>query len=261
MKYLFSILLTLMLGFSPAFAGEDIAVTLYGDDSYPPYSFLNKGKIEGIYPHIMQQVAERIEGYDIKITLLPWKRALRLAKKGQIFAVFPPYYLPDRRPYFSEYSVPILPEETIAYCAKSILIPPRPRWPEDYYGLTIGNNLGFDFYGEKVDQAMHAGKIKLENTPGTKNNILKLLAGRIDCYINDRISILWNVRQMKKQGKWPYDRELAEGTVLDREYGYLAFSGIYNAPYREDFIRKFNTIILQMQSSGEIDRIAQEFIQ
>ncbi len=44
-------------------------------------------------------------------------------------------------------------------------------------------------------------KSRLENTPGTKNNILKLLAGRIDCYINDRISILWNVRQMKKQGK------------------------------------------------------------
>ncbi len=113
----------------PRLCGENIAVTLYGDDSYPPYSFLNKGKIEGIYPHIMQQVAERIEGYDIKITLLPWKRALRLAKKGQIFAVFPPYYLPDRRPYFSEYSVPILPEETIAYCAKSILIPRVPAGP------------------------------------------------------------------------------------------------------------------------------------
>ncbi len=239
----------------------DIRIDLHGDDSYPPYSYSNEGKPDGIYTRILERVAERISGYDIVIKMRPWKRLIGEAEQGDIFGVFPPYFLGDRRPFFTEYSVPILAEESITYCGKKLLYPPRPNWPEDYFGLTIGNNLGFALGGPELEEAMDQGKIKVENTAGTINNIRKLLAGRIDCYINDRIAILWNIRQMKRNGNWPYQQELAEGTTINREYGYLALSGNFEAPYRHDFLAKFNAIILNMQESGEIDRIALEFIQ
>ena len=66
---------------------------------------------------------------------------------------------------------------------------------EDYIGLTIGINAGFSSVSEEEKKM----GIKTEEASNNKQNILKLARGRIDGYANDRISVLWKIKQMQEK--------------------------------------------------------------
>jgi len=56
------------------------------------------------------------------------------------------------------------------YCRQDILEKDRPNWPNDYFGLTIGNNAGFSAGGDNFLAAVKAGDIKVQETKGTPKN-------------------------------------------------------------------------------------------
>jgi polar amino acid transport system substrate-binding protein len=262
------ILLAAIFIFVPPYSGlcqTDIDVTVFCDDNYPPYSYEVAGEAEGIYVEILKNAFSLMEGYNIIIEPVPWKRGLRYLEKGYAFAIFPPYYRPKTRPYMWPYSEPILKEEVVVICRKETLEQIQAdKWPEGYYGLKIGNNAGFELGGERFLSAVKDGKIILEEARGNRINILKLGLGRIDCYINDRLSILWELKEMKKIGL--YDEggkhsKLSEAAVISLENGYLGFSNTNNSEFyfKDDFVNKFNTIIVEMKESGEIEGILDKF--
>jgi polar amino acid transport system substrate-binding protein len=161
--------------------------------------------------------------------------------------------------------LPLFEEHVVAVCRKDILAAkPRKRWPEDFYGLTIGNNAGFIVGGEAFEKAVRAGRLRMEEGKDSDTNIIKLGLKRIDCYINDRISIQWTLKQLKAAGK--YDEggvhaALAEATVIAVEQGFLGFTDRDNGKYtyKSDFVKQFNDAIYQMRRNGEIDAIARHF--
>ena len=176
-----------------SFAGvaESIKVTVYADESYPPYSYKENGDIKGIYTLIAKTVFSRMKGYKVKIVAVPWKRGLKYLEDGTGFALYPPYFHVAKRPYIWPYSMPILDERVILFCTEDVFYQSvRSRWVEDYYGLTIGINAGFHLGGEKFWQAVKQGKVKVSEARGNTENLLRLGLKRIDCYLNDRISIL-----------------------------------------------------------------------
>jgi len=141
---------------------------------------------------------------------------------------------------------------------------PRKRWPEDFYGLTIGNNAGFIVGGEAFDKAVRARQLRVEEAKDSETNIVKLGLKRIDCYINDRLSIQWTLNQLKAQGK--YDEggahaSVAEAAVIAVEQGFLGFTDRDNGKftYKNDFVKQFDNAIYQMKRTGEIDNIARNF--
>lgn len=260
-KGILALLCCLLLGgllCGPVLAAEEVVV-IYGDDAYPPYSYRADGRMRGIYTEIVQEAANRMEGFQIEVRLQPWKKLLEAARLGKVFAIFPPYYRPEERPYLDEYSVPILEELTAVFCNKDVLKKNRPRWPEDYFGLRIGNNLSFVIGGERFKQAVADGDITMETLPGTEANVRKLLEGRIDCYINDRNAVFWTIKQ-QNQGDYPYRYGILQGAVIHREQGYLAYSRDYGAPYRERFMVEFDRAIASMRSDGLIEKIVRSYI-
>ncbi len=54
------IICTVLIWAAPCFA---IDVTIYGDNSYPPYSYDDNGKPSGLYVKIIKKAFEKIEGY------------------------------------------------------------------------------------------------------------------------------------------------------------------------------------------------------
>lgn len=147
-------------------------------------------------------------------------------------------------------------------CNREVAARPRPRWPDDYYGLKIGNNAGFLVGGDKFNQAVSSGKIHLEESPDTRTNILKLGRKRIDCYINDRISIRWTQRQLVG-GKLAAGPAGVETVVIATEQGFLGFTDADRGkfPYKTDFLKQFNAIVYDMKRNGEIERIARAFFE
>jgi polar amino acid transport system substrate-binding protein len=244
---------------------DDIPVTIYADAGYPPYSYEKDGKPAGLYYEIMRTAVARMHGYKVEIQAVPWKRGMALLRNGTGFALYPPYLNTKDEPWTWPYSLPLYEERVVAVCRKDVLAAkPRKRWPEDFYGLTIGNNAGFIVGGEGFEKAVHAGQLRMEEGKDSETNIMKLGLRRIDCYINDRLSIQWTRNQLKAEGKYQEGgahAEIAEATVIAVEQGFLGFTDRDNGKYtyKSDFVKQFDNAIYQMKRNGEIDTIARNF--
>jgi len=259
----FTAIFALCFTLSADIFAADTEVAVYADESYPPYSYKEDGEIRGIYTEILRKAFSRMEGYTVRIKAVPWKNGLKKLEKGDGFALYPPYYLNRERPYIWPYSLPILEEKVVLFCTQDVLASPRPEWPEDYYGLTIGNNAGFQFGGDKFWKAVKEGKIKVDEVKGNEKNLLKLGLRRVDCYMNDRLSVLWELKRLKAAGK--YDEggkhaKISEGVTISIEQGFLGFTDRDNGKfsYKDDFVKKFNRVIYEMRKTGELQKMVRE---
>jgi polar amino acid transport system substrate-binding protein len=252
----------LLCGVCTAAPVADIPVTIYADAGYQPYSYVGKdGEAAGLYHEIVQVAFARMKGYRIVVKPVPWKRGMAMLKNGTAFALYPPYMNLKDEPFTWPYSLPLFDEIVIAACTKDVAAKRPTRWPEDFFGLTIGNNSGFLVGGDAFNRAVRDGKIKLENASDTRTNILKLGLRRIDCYINDRISIRLTEDQLVREGKLAPNRVGIETVVIATEQGFLGFTDRDGGkfPYKTDFLKQFDAIIYDMKRNGEIERIARHF--
>lgn len=256
-------LVSLPLLFFPAItvcrAAEPIDVVVYADESYPPYSYVERGEAQGIYAEIFRKAFSQMHGYHVQIKSVPWKRGLKMLEEGDAFALFPPYFRPTERPYV-KYSTPVLSESVAVFCSEAITARvERKRWPEDFYGLRIGMNAGFSLGEGKFPQAIKDGSIVLDQqAKGNRENLTKLMLQRIDCYVNDRYSILWEWRHMNSEGLNRDGVKIVEAGLVSAEQGYLGYTARDNGrfPYKEDFMLQLNQIIENMRRTGEMQRIA-----
>ena len=263
MKSCFALLVLLLMS-ALCSAGEvaDTPVTVYADAGYQPYAFAREdGEPAGLYFEIVKVAFARMKGYQIEIKPVPWKRGLAMLKNGTAFALYPPYMNLKEEPFTWPYSLPLFEETVVAVCTREAAAKPRSRWPEDFYGLTIGNNAGFKVGGDKFYRAVEAGKIQLEEASDTRTNLIKLGLRRIDCYINDRASIHHTEEQLVRDGKLSPSRVGVEAAVISTEQGFLGFTDRDQGkfPYKTDFLKQFNSIVYEMKRNGEIDAIARKF--
>lgn len=261
-----SIYLCLSLCLSAMVYAEDIEVTIYADANYPPYSYFEEGELKGIYTRIIKVAVSRMKGYKVNLVAVPWKRGLRLIENGEGFAIYPPYFHVEKRPYIWPYSMPILDERVIVMCREELFFRAlRLNWPEDYYGLVIGINAGFHLGGDAFWQAVKEGEISVSEVKGNRENILQLGLKRIDCYLNDRISILWELKQLKLNGE--YDEAgkhvvLMEGATVSIEQGFVGFTDMDKGkyPFKEDFKKQLDVVIYNMRRTGEMQKIVNDFL-
>jgi hypothetical protein len=102
---------------------------------------------------------QQMPDYHVKLTAVPWRRGLMLIETGQGFALDPPYFRPDERPYM-KYSVALFDEELSIFCDSAIIAKRKPKvWPDDYFNLTIGINAGYLSGGKTFAMKQH-GEIK-----------------------------------------------------------------------------------------------------
>lgn len=229
------------------------AITIAGDDAYAPYSYKEKGKLTGIYTDVITAALKKM-GESHKLTGLPWKRGLSDLESKKIDALYPPYSRPKQRPYMA-YSTDILDERLVIFCSKMKAAKIK-NFPDDYKGIVLGKNAGFAL-GEAVDAAVNAGILKVSEIKGMKGNLKKLVAGRIDCYANDRLSILSELKKMQKAGQ--YDgSSVVETNTLSIEKGYLAINALASEEVKA-FLDRFNAVIRAMKDSGEIDTIIKKY--
>jgi len=250
----------LALAACPAHAAQDVTILM--DDSYKPYSYEGPdGRATGIYAEILREVDAEMPGYDIRLNAVPWQRALQDLRTGYAFAAAPPYRYPGLHPFIQPYSAKILQEKVVVYCRDEVMDRPRPNWPEDYKGLTVGNNAGFETPGPSFFDMVESGEIELQRGRTTSSNLMMLIIGRIDCYVNSRAAIGWTLSRLQERGTYrPNQTPLVETTVARRNWGYVGFTRNDPPPYKDDFIKAFNRHIRYMRNSGRITQIFYGFL-
>ncbi|WP_419903952.1 substrate-binding periplasmic protein [Kiloniella sp.] len=265
LKRLFSIVCIFSVAnLTPLQSLADQDVVIIGDDGYAPFSYVEDNQPKGIYVRILRDVFSQLEGYKVNLKMLPWKRGLRQIETGKDFAIFPPYYWPEKRPYIATYSEPLLLEQVVAICHKKVLEKARDNWPTDYKGLKIGTNDGFLTPGPAFFQAVKEKKISLIESTNTRKGLRMLLGRRTDCYVNAEMSIRWGLLRLRRAGLYDLGLDqLRFGAVVDAKWAYIGFTAVNEGayPYREDFIKKINNVIRKMRETGAINRIVEGFFE
>lgn len=256
-------LLFVAAGLCHASQASPIDVTIYADDGYPPYSYGEDGKAKGIYAEILNKAFEQMPQYHVTVIPVPWKRGLRLLESGQGFALYPPYFRPEERPYI-KYSEPILDEQVVIFCNRlTTSHRDLKNWPDDYVGLTIGTNAGFLLGGKEFDRYVAAGRIFRDSSTSSHGSVLKMISGRNDCYINDRLAIRWEVDQLRRNGEIEAQRiAIVETNRLYSEKGHLGYTDRDEGrfTFKDSFMQDLNAAIIRMKNEGEIDRAVERFL-
>lgn len=243
-------------------ASSALEVVIYADESYPPYSYVEHGQLKGIYPELLRRVFELMPAYQVVMRPVAWKRGLALLESGQGFALFPPYFRPKERPYMS-YSEVLMIEETAVFCHADIAqLNKREIWPDDFYQLKIAVNNGFAVGGARFDEAVQKNWLQKDEGPGNRSNLLKMLSKRVDCYINDRLAILWELKRIyAERPDLEKNARLQDVLTLNQEAAHLAYTN-HNTqlyPFKADFNEQFNRALQELKRQGEIAKIYQRY--
>lgn len=238
-------------------ARNPIELHIVGDDAYPPFSYQSDGEPKGLYVDILQAAFQKMPGYDVTITMYPYRRALGAVARGYAFAIFPPYRIKERE-YIVRYSEPILMEEVYSVCSKPLQSGVT-AWPFSHKGLSFAVNQGFQIGGEKFRTLVADGAIQVSRVASACEGLRMVLYGNCDCYINARLSIEWAA----KQCGYDYDalrNRLKSWKRVSGETGHLGYGDSLGNPDLEAFMDQFDNVIRKMKQSGEIKRLVLEFM-
>jgi len=226
-------------------------VVIYADENYPPYTYVENGKLTGIYIDLLKGVNKKLIDFDIIIEPIPWTRAVKMIETGQAEAIIDAWYRPIERPFMS-YSVPMLDEEIIVVSIKE----DGGTWPKDYVGKKIGINRGFAVFKEADKKVL-----TIEEANSTGDNIMKLLTGRINYYANDKYSIFWELSNMVKTKKIKASdaKRIKEVQFLSKEQGYIGYRKVSDWKNKEKFVKIVDEEIVKMQKNGELDIIIKKY--
>lgn len=233
-------------------------VVLYGDENYPPYSYLQNGRFTGIDVDILRRASTKLSpSYQLKLLPTPWKRGLALLENGTAFGLFPPR-LKRERTYIDQYSSAILRESVVVFCNRAVMHTPRSNFPADYAGLTIGINAGF-LLSDRLIQAANRGIVQLEPAKDNDANLKKMAMHRIDCYASDRLAALFSAKRLGTQ--LAVDERVPQvAAKLSEEETYVGYSARNSPPFKADFIEKLNAVLAEMKANGEIDQIIERYV-
>lgn len=232
-------------------------VVIEADDDYAPYSYVEHGQHKGIYVDFLKKIAQRLApAYTVVLQPVPWKRGLADLERGDSLALIPPYFN-KARSYIQTYSTALNRETVVLFCRDAVMTRPRHKFPDDFAGLVIGINLGF-VLGEKISAAQKSGTIRLEEAKGNEANLKKLNAGRVDCYANDRLSVLFSARGLRNKPEFKH-LALHETIAVSDQDAFIAYSTAYKADYKAAFIAKMNAAIAEAKKAGEMTRLIADY--
>ncbi|HYC05152.1 MAG TPA: transporter substrate-binding domain-containing protein [Azospirillaceae bacterium] len=226
---------------------------IVGDSAYPPYAYLDRnGEPAGVYVEILREALARLPGHPARIELIPWKRALRAVETGTATAVFPPYRWTEQRPWM-EYSEPILTETLVVVCRREVPGLDVRGYPEGFAGLRFVNNLGFLGAGPGLLRMVAAGTVGMVEVPGTPEAVQRLLDGRADCTVNDRLAVEAALASLEV-GASAADKLVVAGEV-SRADGHLGYRKGDASPAVAAFRTALDQVLRDMKREGRIDAL------
>ena len=213
--------------------------------SYPPYEFQDGDRVDGIVVRILRRAFEKLD-YQIEIEVLPWKRALLMARQGTADAVFTVYRTEERLKYLDYSRTVVMPQVVSVWALKDAEL----EFDGDLGSLknvSIGLVDGVS-YGATADAAIASGILRhLDYAPSSSQNIKKLLAGRTEAVIMNRYGALYHLTLQKG-----LDQVIELRPEISSVPSYIGFSKARNLAALRD---RFDDTLQAMIAEGEYQRI------
>lgn len=216
---------------------QEPTVLAYVD--FPPYEYQENGLPKGILVEIVRIVFQRA-GRPLELVHKPFKRAYEETRAGKIDGLFNFYKTPERLEHF-DYSEPLICNPLVLFVLQDSTLSFGGSLDE-LSGLNIGAMQGYT-YGTEFDESP---LFTIDRAGSHEVNFQKLLLGRIDSYLCDK---LVGQYVLCAEGLSSHITFLPEPVIVME--GHIGFA----KGRHEDVLRKINSVIREMRTSGELDRI------
>lgn len=241
---------------------DDIAVTIYVDADYRPFSFDENGNAKGMYVDILETAFSRLPGFAVSLRPVPWRRGKYIMENGQGLGLAPAFFHGHDWDYLYPYSHPFYTETIVSICTSETLNAPRPDWPRDYIGLEVANIAGFDGWGgSEFHDLARKNEIVYVEARGSREIILMLAKRHVDCIMMEEKAFEYSFRKLEQDGLYDPDKDavLQKAAVIGSDPVYIGYSkpAILNNkyPFHFTFRQALDSEIYRMIKSGEIEKI------
>ena len=213
------------------------------EQAYPPYHYLENGKVAGLVPDIIEATAKAIGNIEIDYQVMPWKRMFELAKQGEIDAIMPINLNTERQTYLNFVELPVIYERMNFVSTTAFDI----EFDGDLSKLTeyeVAGIAGY-YYGE----AYSAENFNTIELPNEETQVKMLLAGRFPLALMDANIIPYYINYLG--GEKEFKIKVLE-PHLYRAGLHLAFAKQGNFPTLNE---QFNRALITLKDSDAYQRI------
>ncbi len=215
---------------------------------WPPYC----SKALKHYGLVSRIVADSfaLEGVRVEYGFFPWKRAMMYVEHGE-WDGSPGWFYSEERAKHSYFSDPFIDYKYVFFHLKSYSF----DWKtiDDLQGIQIGATAGYNI-GKVFQEAEKAGKIQVQRVTTDKQNLNKLLLGRIKLFASDLDCTNFLVQKILTSE----ERELItyHPKTLRADLAYLILSKKKAGNKR--MIEVFNKGLTRLKESGKLDEYIAE---
>ena len=155
-------------------------------------------------------------------------------------------------------------ESVVAFCHEDIKLEDfiTRKKTRNVKPLTIGINAGYIILSQQLIRAKNVGSILISENKSTLSNILKLHSRRIDCYINDKVSTLWEFSRVSKQSSKNFDN-IYESMLVMSQTAHIGYTNSkhHHFSYKDDFVKSMDEALSTLFSSKGAQNIINRYLQ
>ena len=211
--------------------------------------FLEEGRISGIATDIVRATFERAK-IALKLDISPWARAYQIALTEKDTFIYMLYRTEDRESSF-KWVGPIVPAQPMYFYKLRSRSEISINSLEDAKQYTVGVVRNVANHKFLLKQGFEEGK-NIAAVTNPKQNLKKLLAGRIDLLISSELTL---AMQMKEIGASMREIE-SSFTPIETQAGYIGF----NLQISDEKIQRLQHALESLQEDGTVREIQDKYI-
>lgn len=236
--------LVLQLG-STAAQTENIEFAV---SEWPPAEYSVEGEARGYHVDIVRAVL-RSMGLSASFRFFPWKRAEMLVQRKEITGLLSLHLTSEREALLHFSREPLSSSDNVLFAVRGR--EPGVTRLESLIGKTIGVTAGYN-YGDDFNRMVEQGQLKTDAATTDEQGLRKLVAGRFDAFVCDRVVGMGLVRSLGLQ-----EHILVLPLVVSSVNMHAAFA---RTPENAALAKRFDVALRKLKKSGEWQRIMDAYL-
>lgn len=213
---------------------------------WAPYNFEEDGKVQGISTDVLR-AACKLAKLDCSTEIVPWARGYKIATTEPSTLIYTTARKPAREQEFV-WVGPILPRTTWIYVRNDPAV--VTKTPGDIAKLNIGIVRGEASETDLLAAGLPESGITRQPTNADVIRLLRM--GAIDGMVDTEVGMMWNLKTNDLRA-----HSVRQAYKLSDEGAYYYALNLATPPEK---VKKLQSAVDKLRSSGEITRIVQRYI-
>ena len=217
-----------------------------------PLSYEENGIIKGYFTDMFLEAAHRA-GFEVHLRAYPLKRVEEYLQSGEIDGVVSMVHTKAREEYLIYSTTPIAIGHTRVFVKKGRAFPFKSA--NDLVGKKIGAIVGWKTGNQALEQAIEEGTLQIEKVTQLEQNLKKLMADRIDCFIGTELLTWYRANKLEVAEYL----EALKTPVSELSVFFAVTQHTKNIADPQAFIEKMSAALDEVLADGTSDKLKTQY--